>query len=93
MNIGPDCPYCDRENDYTDCEYYETCTRYEHECEHCSKKYLVEVEFDPIYMSRKADCLNGEAEHAYCDPMKVPSYTKAYDTVRICKVCGHNDIT
>ena len=57
-----ECPYCEANCGYAyDLEGTEDI---EHECDKCGKTFLFDVEYDPVYYERKADCLNG-SPHDY----------------------------
>lgn len=63
MNL--ECPYCEKEISDPD-EKWEQSTTYEHECPHCGKNFVFEVEYIRTYSANQADCLNG-GEHKYKD--------------------------
>ena len=76
------CPYCDkRVEDPDDC--YESGVKYFHECQHCGKSFVFEIEYSREYNTRKALCLNG-GKHDY---QKTHTFPKKY-AVMECTICG-----
>lgn len=54
MNDTVECPYCGFINDMTDgCCDLPINNKFAHECERCKKEFDVEVEFYPLYSSKK----------------------------------------
>jgi len=77
------CPYCWKlMRDPEEC--YEQEITYEHECPHCEKNFVFNVEYTRTYSAKPADCLNG-AEHDYKKTATIP----AEFAVLRCKMCGH----
>lgn len=75
------CPYCGKEQDHPDLDG-ET-SNIECQCVECDKVFLFDVEYDPVYSSRKADCLNGEeGEHL------LPYSQNVYRQYLECENCG-----
>lgn len=52
------CPYCEEPIDDPD-DCYEPCRDYVHECPHCDKSFVFQVEYSRDYSASKAECLNG----------------------------------
>ncbi len=77
-----ECPYCGKDMDDPD-DKGESGMLHEHECPHCEKYFVFEVEYNPSYSSRKADCLNG-GEHDY---KKTATFPEIYARMR-CRMCG-----
>lgn len=78
-----ECPYCEAELKDPD-ECYEQDVTYEHECPHCGKNFVFNVEYTRYYSADKADCLNG-SEHDY---RKTATFPEKYAVLR-CQMCGH----
>jgi len=57
------CPYCNKAMDTLD-DQSDPGRLHERQCPYCGKHFVFEIEYAPIYTSRKADCLNG-AEHDF----------------------------
>lgn len=84
---GPTCPYCNHENERDDIGNPDD---YETECSECEKTFMYSVEYEPIFASRKADCLNG-GEHEYRPMIGAPA---EYFANRLrCWVCRCESIT
>ena len=80
-----ECPYCDSDIDDPD-DCYDPCVDYEHECPHCGKNFVFQVEYTRDYRANKAACLNG-GEHEYREQKRYGSGEP--EVFRSCKNCGH----
>lgn len=80
------CPYCEEPIDDPD-DCYEPRQDYKHECPHCGKSFVFQVEYSRDYSANKADCLNG-GEHRY-EEYK-PYGTGELLIRRRCQDCGHD---
>ena len=86
MSDDLECPYCGKwsEANTDDGNLCEEDQIYEEQCPHCDKHFVATVSWTPVYLSEKADCLNG-GEHEWrerkCYPKpKVPEIS--------CRACG-----
>lgn len=81
-----ECPYCKKEIDDPD-DCYETDRDYEHECYHCEKNFVFQVEYTRHYSANKAECLNG-GDHRYKERKLYGAGGEPSISWR-CQDCGH----
>jgi transposase-like protein len=83
MSDSVDCPYCEKDT-WID---YEGGNSFETQCEHCEKYFEVEVEFDPIFSSKKACEPNEEKHHFIRSTYKRDDGDHVY--YYRCKICDY----
>lgn len=76
------CPYCGEEKS----DSWEVNDSGIHECGHCTKKFLLEVEFSKSFSSGKADCLN-KAPHKLSVVGGYEELKRGDSVYRYCREC------
>ena len=82
------CPYCEADlGGYVD-DCHEQDTEYEHQCPKCEKNFMFTINYQPMFSSQKAPCLNG-GEHEWEEICGLPKefFIDKYS----CKYCGKKE--
>lgn len=82
------CPYCEAEIEPCE-ESREPCSDIQIECGECEKTFIYQIEYDPCYYERKADCLNG-GDHDYRPIVGAPA--EYFEKRLRCWDCRHETL-